>query len=161
MLVKNKYLDVKSPTFVYLNVQCQTSPVGISWCSHVYADTDWHDVIKMMSLVITCQDGVLQVVPVPMLRKISQVFGWKFQLSCFHCVLKLALERAGQLRILTKRLHFYHDQGSPDSSPLSLSNLDNITCKPLEFHLFIRSLGRRVSTALGGFGLGFTTTASR
>ena len=102
------------------------TPVWISWSSRVYADTDWHHVIKMMSLAITCQDGVLQVVPVPMLRKISQVFGWKFQLSCFHCVLKLTLERAGQLRILTKRLHFYHDQGSPDSSS-SLSQISIIS----------------------------------
>ena len=143
MLVKNKYLDFKSHTFVFMfNAKYHVSPVGISWSSHVYTDTDWHCVINMISIVITCQDGVLQVVPVSMFRKISQVFGWKFQFSSFHCVLKLTLERARQLRILTKRLHFYHDLGSNDFPPSSSRSRISIIISLVsrqEFHLFIRS----------------------
>ena len=73
MLVKNKYLDVKSHTFVFM-------------FNAKYQAMEYHDARMFMQtrchqddeLVITCQDGVLQVVPVPMFRKISQVFGWKF-----------------------------------------------------------------------------------
>ena len=56
-----------------------------------------------------------------------------------------------------KKVAFWSRSGLSWLLLFSISNLDNITCKPLESHLFIRSLGRRVSTALGGFGLGFTT----